>query len=815
MKFLSKEKISNHRYKTPEGYLICLDAIIARTGKQNYTRNELFNDGKDDIVSIDRPAKEVFSSETISSFENKPLVDEHPNEDINVDNHRDYSIGFVRDVRKAVVDDEDVLIANLVITDPEAIAEIESGKKTELSCGYDCDILGDEGNYYQANIRGNHVALCKAGRAGIARIIDSAIYKLRNVINLIHIMGYNSSKIYESCNNIIITIREKSRSLEEDFNRFKKDFKKYAQEVYLKGNDIIFVNPKFELDNYTVNTFSDYIGDKNLGKSFLKIGQKVHLDPSTNKNLTKEDLNSEYEVVGFWYNGKLVTKDPVSKEEFLGMSGVRIKNVYTNENLSVNRFQLMDSIDDIYKDFYTIKDATTTRRIFKESDVGDEDSYLGTTEWSTPKGNMYIYRKNGKIISEMSNDYNLYDLKKGDIKKFNSVTELNNWLNNKMEDSINDIEFKYLSEEAKKLKEELGLYKKQIGSHISTGKKEYFPRENQFKNKTVAELNESINEAIDNLSKGITNPSAWYRLSQHLDAWLGNSELEKIANKANNAIKTFIKYINLKTKDSIEDSKKDLAYNYKNYDVYKIPLNEKGDFKLEVKLNGKTPYKNGLKYGNFNDPQFDLKVKEEIDKDLKKSQFKKEEVEKELNRLGYKVDNWINGDSKFGERNIVNLKPFWSDLKSGITNEELSKFKKDMINLEKYADNLLVSTTRMNGIVVFNIPNFKLSDSINNSDKLIKLTNIIKMISDSKVKDSPITTNVYVEEDIVYDFRDVRSLVKKYNCEVVKKVDKYPGYFRGSGGIYKVLVSGEKKDLNRLVTENYPSVYFDDKKKTL
>ena len=117
MKFLSKEKISNRRYKTPEGYLVCLDAIIARTGSQDYTKAEIFRDSDDDtIVKLYRPEKEVFSPQTMASFENKPFVDEHPDEDINVDNHRDYAIGFVRDVRRATVDGEDVLIANLIVT---------------------------------------------------------------------------------------------------------------------------------------------------------------------------------------------------------------------------------------------------------------------------------------------------------------------------------------------------------------------------------------------------------------------------------------------------------------------------------------------------------------------------------------------------------------------------------------------------------------------------------------------------------------------------------------------------------------------------
>lgn len=644
MKFLSKEKISNHRYKTPEGYLICLDAIIARTGKQDYTRNELFNDGKDDIVSIDRPAKEVFSSETTSSFENKPLVDEHPNEDVNVDNHRDYSIGFVRDVRKAVVDDEDVLIANLVITDPEAIAEIESGKKTELSCGYDCDILGDEGNYYQANIRGNHVALCKAGRAGIAKIIDS--------------------------------IEEK-----------------------------------------------EMIEDKNLGQSFLKVGQKVHLDPNKNSRLDKETLNADYEVLGFWYDGKLVTKDPISKQEFLDFSGIRIKNTITGQKLSVSRFQLMDSMKD---DF-----------------IND--------------------RPEGYSIKTENREIHLY----GPRHK-SSLNKLKNLVDDYLKTNDDNYKKRLINE----IKNEIESLKKDYDLDVKEGKISKTDIDNHYKN------------FVDRVV----------------------SKIKEIKFK--------------KIVDSIEDSKEDLAYNYKGYDVYKIPLNEKGDFKLEVKLNGKTPYKNGLKYGNFDDPQFDLKVKEEIDKDLKKSRFKKEEVEKELNRLGYKVDNWNEGDPKFGERNIVNLKPFWTDLKNGITNEELSKFKKDMDNFKKYADDLLISTTKINGIVVFSNPNFKLRDSIEysktlDSVKTEKLIRIIKIVGDSKVKDKKINVNIYVEEDIVYDFRDVRSLVKKYNCEVIKKVDKYPGYFRGSGGIYKVLVSGEKKDLNRLVTENYPNVYFDDKKKTL
>ena len=174
MRILVNERLSEHRVKTPEGYLICMDAILARTGKQTYRHNEIFKDSDDESeIEIDRPEAEVFSDKTLASFENKPITDEHPDEDVNVNNYKEHAIGFVRDIRRAKDGDQDVMIGNLVITDKDAIEEIESGERTELSCGYDCEIADDNGQYIQKNIRGNHVALCEHGRAGNARIIDS------------------------------------------------------------------------------------------------------------------------------------------------------------------------------------------------------------------------------------------------------------------------------------------------------------------------------------------------------------------------------------------------------------------------------------------------------------------------------------------------------------------------------------------------------------------------------------------------------------------------------------------------------------------
>lgn len=175
MRFLVAEKLGPHKFKTPEGYLICTDAILSRTGKQEYKRCEIFGDACDEpdkIVNVDRVDAEVFSDKAMASFENKPICIEHPDHDVNAENHNELAVGFVRDVHKGEDEGKPVMMGTLVITDKDAVEAVESGEYKELSCGYDCDI-DDDDNPQQRNIRGNHVALCKHGRAGIARIVDS------------------------------------------------------------------------------------------------------------------------------------------------------------------------------------------------------------------------------------------------------------------------------------------------------------------------------------------------------------------------------------------------------------------------------------------------------------------------------------------------------------------------------------------------------------------------------------------------------------------------------------------------------------------
>lgn len=158
---------------TPEGFLICRNVPIARTGDQDYLARELQLDGDGErVVRVHRDPKEVFNPAALASFEGKAVTDGHPPEDVLPENYSSYSKGHVQNVRQ----EGEHMVADLHVTDPALIDEIRGGNKREVSCGYVCVYEPDgDGTYNQTRIRGNHVAVVLNGRAGKAvSIKDSA-----------------------------------------------------------------------------------------------------------------------------------------------------------------------------------------------------------------------------------------------------------------------------------------------------------------------------------------------------------------------------------------------------------------------------------------------------------------------------------------------------------------------------------------------------------------------------------------------------------------------------------------------------------------
>lgn len=156
-------QISPNKVETSEGFLICRNVPIARTGDQVYLARELALDGDPERqIMVHRYEADVFDKATMASFEGKPVTDTHPADMVDPDNFADLAKGHVQNVRR----EGEFIVADLYVNDADLIEQIQSGNKKEVSCGYLCTYVEDGDGYKQTKIRGNHVAVVQYGRAG-------------------------------------------------------------------------------------------------------------------------------------------------------------------------------------------------------------------------------------------------------------------------------------------------------------------------------------------------------------------------------------------------------------------------------------------------------------------------------------------------------------------------------------------------------------------------------------------------------------------------------------------------------------------------
>lgn len=179
MRIYATEQLGPKQSLTPEGYLLCEAVPIARTGSQLYAAHELpfLESGLDGLITVIREGSEVFRSVTMASFEGKSVTIGH--NFVDPDSWGELTKGTVQNVRIGDGPESDLLIADLLITDAEAIEAVrvkldDAGRPVpgqdvlrEVSCGYEADYVQDRpGVAFQRNIVGNHVALVPRGRAG-------------------------------------------------------------------------------------------------------------------------------------------------------------------------------------------------------------------------------------------------------------------------------------------------------------------------------------------------------------------------------------------------------------------------------------------------------------------------------------------------------------------------------------------------------------------------------------------------------------------------------------------------------------------------
>lgn len=168
MRFFTTGQIGAKRSLTPEGFLVCHDVPIARVGQQVYSAYEVpVEPNMVGEIFIDRTAEEVFREETVASFNGKPVTIDHPAEFVSPNNWRALSAGVTMNARAGAGIDGDVILADLLLTDREAIRLVTEDDIREVSAGYEADYEQIEpGRGVQRNIIANHVALVAMGRCG-------------------------------------------------------------------------------------------------------------------------------------------------------------------------------------------------------------------------------------------------------------------------------------------------------------------------------------------------------------------------------------------------------------------------------------------------------------------------------------------------------------------------------------------------------------------------------------------------------------------------------------------------------------------------
>ncbi|MDX7149462.1 DUF2213 domain-containing protein [Citrobacter portucalensis] len=174
MKYFFKTRLGETRYRMADGSLLCKDVPIARTGSQVYLPEEIdLEPDASGTVTVWRTEDEVFSPETMASFEGVAVTLGHPEDAgggilfVNPANFAELAHGHIQNVRRGTGDKSDLLIADVLVKRQEAIDAIEAGL-TDVSCGYDAlykQLSPGKGKQHQ--ITGNHLAVgIDRGRAG-------------------------------------------------------------------------------------------------------------------------------------------------------------------------------------------------------------------------------------------------------------------------------------------------------------------------------------------------------------------------------------------------------------------------------------------------------------------------------------------------------------------------------------------------------------------------------------------------------------------------------------------------------------------------
>lgn len=270
----------SERMYTEEGYLVA-PARFARPGIQLYRGSDLmahpsFPADKFDeksIVRMYRPPTEVFDKDSMNSFKNVPVTDNHPPQLLSARTYRKHTVGnLLSDVGVDV--ENGCLIATIKVMDEKAVKNIASGK-VQMSAGYKSEIVFEDGvspdgepyDAIQKGIEGNHVAIVDKGRAGESiKIADACA-----------MCGAETPKMP----NMKIVVDGESYTIQGE----SKSYFLIGQMMKDSAAEFLREQKEMSSENEAENTDEDY--------NEVNAGKKTKSEPEDKKSLVNDAPNTE------------------------------------------------------------------------------------------------------------------------------------------------------------------------------------------------------------------------------------------------------------------------------------------------------------------------------------------------------------------------------------------------------------------------------------------------------------------------------------------------------------------------------------------
>ena len=333
--------------KTEDGYLIDTP-VVGRVGVQEYQ----LGDGT--VRRELRLPDEVFSEDSLASFAGKPVTDDHPPERVTAANAKKYIVGTMTG---SGVPSDTMVRAPVVIYDAETIDKIEIGGKRELSLGYRVDIDETPGEWQgmgydaiQRNIRVNHLAIVRKGRAGVARLNldrnDAVCYtsdddKQQKTEKTMEKLKLDNGIEYEAAKEVVVAYEQ----LHRDADSAKAEAEKSAKKI---------------------DAMQAEIDTLKASKQDVEKLKADALESAKKELAARAELERKADGFGVKCDG---LSDRAVKEAC-------IKSVRKDADLAAKSDEYIDAAFEAHYDLQHEDNANVSKQRQKMSDTGDKDDHI-------------------------------------------------------------------------------------------------------------------------------------------------------------------------------------------------------------------------------------------------------------------------------------------------------------------------------------------------------------------------------------------------------------------------------------------------------